>query len=319
MRSSIGSSSRCWAASTPGVPTSCRCGRRCRRSQPYRAQRSLLRALRARPSAPGTGPVFAGLVGGVGRLAEVLTAAISAAGADVVLDAAVRSLERLPVGFRLVTGSAASPKTIRSGRRRARVTRNAGSAVAGSSVAHGPPLDLAAIEYASMAIVTLAYSASAFGKPLTGSGFLVPAVDGRLIKAATFSTQKWGWYDESDGVLVRCSIGRHRRCCRPPANRRRAGRGRGARSRGGRRGAGRAARRGRDPLGRRLAAVRGRPPRPGRSDQVRARSPYPAWRRAVPPSTASEYPRASAAGRRAATQILGKLFAARARENRRHE
>ena len=37
----------------------------------------------------------------------------------------------------------------------------------------------------------------------------MPAVDGRLIKAATFSTQKWGWYDDPDVVLVRCSIGRH--------------------------------------------------------------------------------------------------------------
>ena len=56
--------------------------------------------------------MFAGLVGGVGRLAEVLTASITAAGADVVLDAAVRELARLPAGWRLVTGSAASPKTI---------------------------------------------------------------------------------------------------------------------------------------------------------------------------------------------------------------
>jgi len=56
-----------------------------------------------------------------------------------------------------------------------------------------------------MAVVTLAFSASSFGKPFTGSGFLVPSVDGRLIKAATFSTVKWGWYDDSDGVLEEMS------------------------------------------------------------------------------------------------------------------
>ena len=67
--------------------------------------------------------------------------------------------------------------------------------------------ELAAIEYASMAIVSLAFSASAFANPLTGSGFLVPAVDGRLIKAVTFSSQKWAWYPD-DVVLVRCSVGR---------------------------------------------------------------------------------------------------------------
>ena len=171
-------------------------------------ERSLFQALRSRPSQPLAGPVFAGLVGGVGRLAEVLTASITAAGADVVLDATVRELARLPAGWRLVTGSAASPKTIDADA----VVLAIPATPAGRLLAAAAPWaarDFAAIDYASMAVVTLAFSASAFGKPFTGSGFLVPSVDGRLIKAATFSTVKWGWYDDSDGVLVRCSIGRH--------------------------------------------------------------------------------------------------------------
>jgi protoporphyrinogen/coproporphyrinogen III oxidase len=171
-------------------------------------QRSLFRALRSRTTQPHAGPVFAGLAGGVGQLAEVLTSAVAAAGADVVLDATVRELVRLPVGWRLVTGSAASPKTIDADA----VVLALPATPAGRLLAATAPWaarDLAAIDYASMAIVTLAFPASAFAKPLTGSGFLVPAVDGRLIKAATFSTVKWGWYGESDGVLVRCSIGRH--------------------------------------------------------------------------------------------------------------
>jgi oxygen-dependent protoporphyrinogen oxidase len=174
-------------------------------------QRSLLHALRSRPvQAPAgqAGPVFAGLVGGVGRLTEALTASLTAAGADVVLDATVRELVQLPVGWRLVTGSAASPKTIDADAVVLALPATPASrllAVAQPAAAR----DLAAIDYASMAIVTLAYAASSFGKPLSGSGFLVPAVDGRLIKAATFSTQKWGWYTEPDVVLVRCSVGRH--------------------------------------------------------------------------------------------------------------
>ena len=66
---------------------------------------------------------------------------------------------------------------------------------------------LAEIEYASMAIVTLAYLVSAFPEPLTGSGYLVPAVDGHPVKAVTFSTVKWP-HLSGDLHVVRCSIGR---------------------------------------------------------------------------------------------------------------
>jgi oxygen-dependent protoporphyrinogen oxidase len=172
-------------------------------------QRSLFRALSSRPAQPPAGPVFAGLVGGVGQLAEALTASLTAAGADVVLDTTVRELARLPTGWQLVTGSAASAKPITSDA----VVLALPATPAGrllTDVAPSASHDLAAIEYASMAIVTLAFTAASFEKPLSGSGFLVPAVDGRLIKAATFSTEKWGWYDDADGVLlVRCSIGRY--------------------------------------------------------------------------------------------------------------
>ena len=172
------------------------------------AQRSLFHALRSRPTQPQAGPVFAGLAGGVGQLAEALTDSLAAAGVDIVLDTTVRELMRLPAGWALVTGSAANPETISADA----VVLAIPATPAGRLLAATAPSaaqDLAAIDYASMAIVTLAFSATAFGKPLTGSGFLVPAVDGRLIKAATFSTQKWGWYDDADGVLVRCSIGRY--------------------------------------------------------------------------------------------------------------
>jgi protoporphyrinogen/coproporphyrinogen III oxidase len=52
----------------------------------------------------------------------------------------------------------------------------------------------------------------------TGSGFLVPPVDGRRVKAATYSFAKWDWVREAgvgategeDLLLMRCSVGRHR-------------------------------------------------------------------------------------------------------------
>ena len=44
-----------------------------------------------------------------------------------------------------------------------------------------------------------------------GSGFLVPPVDGRTIKASTFSTHKWGWVGEAppDLFVLRTSVGRY--------------------------------------------------------------------------------------------------------------
>ena len=80
-------------------------------------------------------------------------------------------------------------------------------------MAPGAALELARIEYASMAIVTLAFPARDFpGDP--GSGFLVPPVDGTSVKASTYSFAKWDWVRAAaadDGLLVmRCSLGRHR-------------------------------------------------------------------------------------------------------------
>jgi oxygen-dependent protoporphyrinogen oxidase len=62
-----------------------------------------------------------------------------------------------------------------------------------------------------VALVTLAFR-RADVPGLAGSGFLVPSVDGRRIKAATYSSMKWGWLrDAADGlVVVRASLGRHR-------------------------------------------------------------------------------------------------------------
>ena len=66
------------------------------------------------------------------------------------------------------------------------------------------------IRYASMAIVTLAYPAAAFPAPLEGSGYLVPAADGRPVKAVTFSSVKWPHLRDAGAglVIVRCSLGR---------------------------------------------------------------------------------------------------------------
>ena len=60
-----------------------------------------------------------------------------------------------------------------------------------------------------MAIVTLALPRHGL-PPLPGSGFLVPPVEGRTIKAATFSANKWSWVQAQapDLFLLRTSVGR---------------------------------------------------------------------------------------------------------------
>jgi oxygen-dependent protoporphyrinogen oxidase len=62
-----------------------------------------------------------------------------------------------------------------------------------------------------MAVVSLAFRAGDLPE-LSGSGFLVPPVDGRTIKASTFSFNKWDWVRAAGGevLVLRTSVGRHR-------------------------------------------------------------------------------------------------------------
>ena len=66
-----------------------------------------------------------------------------------------------------------------------------------------------------MAIVTLAVPGARRSPRSPGPGFLVPPVDGRAVKASTFSFAKWDWVREAGAdaggrVVLRCSLGRHR-------------------------------------------------------------------------------------------------------------
>ncbi len=166
---------------------------------------SLLAAVAALPPPPPEPPpMFAGLVGGVGRLPLALA---ESAGVEVRTSATVRGLERTASGFRLTVGSTRAPQTLET----ARVVLAAPGPPAARLLAEVAPSaseELGAVEYASMAVVTLAVPALDVGD---SSGFLVPSVDGRRIKASTYSFNKWGWVGEaSDLRLLRASIGRHR-------------------------------------------------------------------------------------------------------------
>ena len=144
--------------------------------------RSLMRALRKAPPGGG-GPVFLGLRGGLARLVDRLVERLD--GVDIRLG---EPLTDLPPGPVVVTVPA----------------------YAAAPLLPAAAADLRAIEYASVATVTLAYPPDALRGPLDGSGFLVPRIDGRLMTACTWLTSKWPDVAAAAGgrVLLRVSAGR---------------------------------------------------------------------------------------------------------------
>jgi oxygen-dependent protoporphyrinogen oxidase len=155
------------------------------------------------PAAP---PVFTTLAGGLGTLPAVLAAA---SGAVIRTKATVRELTRANDGrWRLTIGPASAPERLEADAViLALPARPASRLLAGPAPAAAAAL--AEISYASMAIITLAYPQDAFPAAPSGSGFLVPAVDGHAVKAVTFSTVKWPHLRAPGSLhIVRCSVGR---------------------------------------------------------------------------------------------------------------
>ena len=170
-------------------------------------QGSLLEAAARLPRTDG--PVFAGLRGGMGTLPAALVAAGRFA---VRTGSTARDLARTDGGFVLTVGSAHAPEQLSADR----VVLACPAAPASRLLARLAPTaaaELAAVDYASMVIVTHAFRARELGDlAATGSsGFLVPPVEGRRIKAATWSFAKWDWVREAGAglLLLRTSAGRH--------------------------------------------------------------------------------------------------------------
>lgn len=192
-----------------------------------RRETSLLAAVaaaRAGSGAPDV-PLFAGIRGGVGRLAG---ATARASGAVIRTGVTVRGItmrgrtgahggatptspsEQQP-RWLVETGPAPHPEFVPADAvvvavpavPAARLLRDAVPAAAA---------ELSAVETASVGIVTLALPTAAFPELPTSSGFLVPPVERRVIKAVTFSSAKWPWLGElaGDVIVLRASVGRHR-------------------------------------------------------------------------------------------------------------
>lgn len=171
-----------------------------------RRHRSLMVGARrqAGDTDPGSGPVFLTLPGGLSRLVEVLAARLGDGGVDIRLGERITAVSPEGDGrYVLHATSGALPVD-------AVVLAVPAFAAAPLLAAHapGPAATLAAIEYASVALVALAYPAGAVGRRLDGSGFLVTRGEGHLMTACSWASSKWAHLDAGDRVLLRVSAGR---------------------------------------------------------------------------------------------------------------
>ncbi|MEU3839633.1 protoporphyrinogen oxidase [Streptomyces sp. NPDC028635] len=165
-----------------------------------------VREIQARAAAhQQTGPVFMGIAGGIGSLPLAVADAVRARGGEITTGTPVTELRREPGGWRVTAGERALHAD-------AVVLAVPAPAAARLLAAESPQAaaELRTVEYASMALITLAYRRAGTRLP-DGSGFLVPPVDGRTIKASTFASNKWGWIadEDPDVLVVRTSVGRH--------------------------------------------------------------------------------------------------------------
>ncbi|MFE7459902.1 protoporphyrinogen oxidase [Streptomyces sp. NPDC057554] len=156
-----------------------------------------------------TGPVFQGLAGGIGTLPDAVADAVRAGGGEIRTETPVLGLTRNGTGWavRTDTGMITADGIVL-----ATPAWSASALLAAESPAASA--ELAGVEYASMALVTMAFRRAdieAYEALRGRSGFLVPPVDGRTIKASTFSTNKWQWVaDAAPGLFVlRTSVGRY--------------------------------------------------------------------------------------------------------------
>ena len=166
------------------------------------------------PAEPGAGssappPVFLSLAGGINRLIPALADAVTDHGGEIRTGTPVRAIA--PGGrIRTDAGDLTADHVLLA------VPAHAGRALLTQEAAAGEEAraHLAAlldrISYASSAVVTAVLEDR--DHPLEGSGLLVPADLGGLLKAATHSSNKWPWLEDALPAgrrVIRMSVGRH--------------------------------------------------------------------------------------------------------------
>ena len=170
-----------------------------------RKNRSLYLGLRRlrRHAPPASGaPVLITLAGGLVRLVEALVARMGEV--DLRVDSTVSLVARDGDGYRvdLVDGTSIAADAV--------VLATPAFVTAGllADLAPDAATLLSAVPYVDVATIWLAYPRSAMGRPLDGTGFLVPPEEGKLLVGCTWSSAKWPHLADDALVLIRCMVGR---------------------------------------------------------------------------------------------------------------
>jgi oxygen-dependent protoporphyrinogen oxidase len=170
---------------------------------------SLFRALRAvaPPPAPAhAAPVFLAPRRGVRRLVDSLVTELEERGVELRPSTPVTAIER--------AGDRAGAWTVRVGDGTLAADGVIVAVPAGPAAELLAPLDqtvgalLAEIGYATVTVLTFVFPSSSPSHHLDGTGFLVPAVEGRLTTGCTWMSTKWPQLAGPDEVVVRASVGR---------------------------------------------------------------------------------------------------------------
>ena len=183
-----------------------------------RHERSLMSAARRIASggmeAAGArrGIPFRGVVGGVGRVPGAMAAALVGNGVQIRTRTTVRGLSPDEAGgWRIEVGPTSAPELVHADAVIVAVPA-APAARLLADVVPAAAMELSEIESASVAVITMALRDRDVSVPLTGSGVMVPPVEGRVVKAVTYLDRKWGWLGqaaERDGLrMLRVSLGR---------------------------------------------------------------------------------------------------------------
>lgn len=187
---------------------------------------SLVRRLNPRRAAPGgppsppTGatpdrptPVFWSLRGGTASLVGRLEDRLRDAGVTFRLGTRVHALSRTDAGWTIELDPAAGGERHLSAD--GIVLATPAPVTSTLLRGHAPRASriLAAVEHASVSVVTASLPSSAWLTPRTGTGFLVPrgeTVSGRryLLTGCTYLSDKWPLLARDGDILVRLSVGR---------------------------------------------------------------------------------------------------------------
>lgn len=154
-----------------------------------------------RPAAPA-GPVFHAPLGGIGELVASVAGAVTAHGGVIRTGVTCTALDRTADGWDVHSEGCTD---------HADAVILACPAADASELLAGLPGGrlLAGIEYADVALLTVAIPASSWPERLHGmSGYLVPKPQQQLVTAVSFGSQKWAHWRPEGTVILRISLGR---------------------------------------------------------------------------------------------------------------